>query len=92
MTTVRDLVTDLDDSDVDILKRLVWRIGKPSEVRGAWPARVEAFFHGLAVVLDEELDRRSEQVAALLDILEEGGEGVLLAEDDEDLSGWGDAA
>jgi hypothetical protein len=92
MTTVRELVTDLDDSDVFILRRLMWRIGKPSEERGAWPARVEAFFHSMSVVLDEELCRRRRMVAALDAIAEDDGAGALVAEDDEDLSGWGDAA
>ena len=95
MTTVRDLVTDLDDQDVQIHKGLVWQLGRPSE-DSAWPPRVEGFFHTLAAGLDQELCRRQQMVQDLRDSTGEGGVGGLACEDHEDLSGWtfdtGDAA
>lgn len=88
MTDIAELVTDLDDGDVEILTRLVWRIGQPHDEAGAWPPRVERFFHHLSAGLAEEVARRRGQVQALRDALDDGGVGALADEVDEDLSGW----
>ena len=85
MTSVDDLVTDLDDADVAILKGLMARLGARSA--DPWPPRIEAVFRGLAGALDDELDRRRRMVQDLLDTTGEGGVGGLASEP-EDLSGW----
>lgn len=93
MTTVSDLVTDLDDADVEILKHLTARLARPSgpEDEDRWPSRVQGFWHGLCAGLDEELSRRKQMVSELDVIADEDGTGALIGEDDEDLSGWTDA-
>lgn len=94
MTTVSDLVTDFDDSDVEILKLLTARLARPTgpDEEDRWPSRVQAFWHNLCADLDEELARRTEQVQALNDAIGEGGVGALVEEGDEGLSDSGDAA
>lgn len=93
MSTVSDLVTDFDDSDVEILKLLTARLARPTgpDEEDRWPSRVQAFWHNLCADLDEELCRRSEQVQSLNDAIGEGGMGALVDENDEDYSGGGAA-
>jgi hypothetical protein len=90
MTTVRELVTDLDDSDVAILKTLTARLACPDQ-EDRWPRRVESFWHELCAGLDDELCRRVRELVALEVLTDEDGTGALVGEDAEDLSGWTDA-
>jgi hypothetical protein len=92
MTTVSELVTDFDDSDVEILKLLTARLARPTgpDEEDRWPSRVQAFWRGLCVDLDEEMCRRKRMVAALDAMAEDDGDGALVSDDTEDLSDWRD--
>lgn len=93
MSIVSDLVTDFDDSDVEILKLLTARLARPTGEgeEDRWPSRVQAFWHNLCADLDEEMCRRKRMVAALDAMAEDDGVGGLVAECDEDLSDWRDS-
>jgi hypothetical protein len=86
MTTVSDLVTDLDDSDVDILKRLTASLARPSrpDEEDRWPSRVQGFWHNLCADLDEELCRRQRMVSVLDALADEDGTGALVSDDEPD--------
>lgn len=85
MSTTEELVTDLDDSDVEILKTLTARLARPSapDEEDRWPSRVQEFWRSLCCALDDELYRRQRMVQELRDSTGEGGIGSLVEDDDD---------
>lgn len=96
VTDIAELVTDLDDDDVVILRTLAARLARPSGPgeEDRWPSRVQSFWHALCAGLDEETYRRKRMVQELRDSTGEGGIGRMVTEDDA--TNWspdtGDAA